>query len=403
MTMRVDIASQEYFRNPAAGIERLRASGLVVEVNFPIVGKVWVTTTQDLAARVLKESETFTLRKEGGTVAGLRWWMPGLIRTVADNMLTMDEPDHTRLRSIVDEAFRRRSVLDMEPRILAIADELADQLFAVGSPADLVERYARKLPISVICELLGLPQSDRPKFMAWTNSFTRVTGVIGFVSLLPALYAMKRYIEERLEIARAQGGEGLIAELIRVEKEGYRISPREMVAMVFLLLGAGTETTSHLISGAVYELVRNPSLRDWLAADWSRANLAIEEFLRFISPVQFSKPRFVRKDVDLGGIRLKKGDKIMAMLAAADMDPDANEHPEKLDLERRPNRHLAFGAGIHFCLGHQLARVEGKCALQALFKRWPKLELGVADSEIRWRERPGLSAIASLPVVVRPH
>ncbi len=119
----------------------------------------------------------------------------GLIRAVADNMLTMDEPDHTRLRGIVDEAFRRRAILDMEPRILAIADELAGELFAEGSPADLVERYARKLPLSVICELLGLPHADRPKFIAWTSSFTRLTGAIGFLGLIPALAAMKRYLE----------------------------------------------------------------------------------------------------------------------------------------------------------------------------------------------------------------
>jgi cytochrome P450 len=166
-------------------------------------------------------------------------------------------------------------------------------------------------------------------------------------------------------------------------------------------LGAGTETTTHLISGSVYELVKNPSLRDWLEEDWSRANFAIEEFLRFVSPVQFSKPRFVRKDVELGRARLRKGEKIMAMLAAANMDPEAIEHPERLNLERRPNRHLAFGTGIHFCLGHQLARVEGRCALQALFKRWPKLEVAVTDAQIRWRERPGLRAIEALPVVAR--
>ncbi len=402
MTLRTDFTSQEYFRNPTAGIDKLRASGPIVEVTFPIVGRVWITTTQELAARVLKDSRTFTLRRDGGIIAGLRWWMPGLIRAVADNMLTMDEPDHTRLRSIVDEAFRRRAILEMEPRILTIADELAGQLFVAGSPADVVERYARKLPLSVICELLGLPQADRPRFTAWTKSFTRLTGLFGLLGLIPALAAMKRYIERRLEAARTEDGDGLIAELVRVEKEGGRIRSREMVAMVFLLLSAGTETTTHLISGSVYELTRNPSLRDWLAEDWSRTDLAIEEFLRFISPVQFSKPRFVQRDVDLGSVRVKKGDKIMAMLAAADMDPHAFEHPGRLDLARQPNRHLAFGTGIHFCLGHQLARIEGKCALQALFKRWPKLELGVADSQIRWRERPGLRAIASLPVVAGP-
>jgi cytochrome P450 len=401
MASSVDLTSQNFFRDPAAVIERLRARGPVVEAKLPIVGKLWMTTTYEAAARVLKDSETFTLRNEGG-VAGLRWWMPGIVRAVADNMLTMDEPDHTRLRGIVDEAFRRRAILDLEPRILAIADELAGALFADGSPADLVERYARRLPLSVICELLGLPLSDRPKFMAWANTVARLTGPVSFLRMIGGLSAMKGYLEDRLQSAREHGGEGLIAELVRIEKEGGRINAREMVAMVFLLLGAGSETTTHLISGSVYELLKNPALRDWLEQDWSRLNLAVEEFLRFVSPVQVSKPRFVRKDIELDGVRLKKGDRIMAMVAAANMDPDANPNPERLDLQRRPNRHLAFGTGIHFCLGHQLARIEGACALQALFKRWPTLALAVAPAQIRWRSRPGQRALEKLPVMTRP-
>jgi cytochrome P450 len=173
---------------------------------------------------VLQDRKTFTLRKDGGAIAGLRWWMPGILRALANNMLTMDEPDHTRLRGIVDEAFRR-AILEMEPRILAIADGLASELFADGSPADLVERYARRLPLSVICELLGLPQADRPKFMVWTNSFARLTGVIGFLRLIPALAAMRRYLEGRLEAARETGGERLIAELVRV-KAGASVPAR---------------------------------------------------------------------------------------------------------------------------------------------------------------------------------
>ena len=167
MTLQADFASQDYFRDPTAAIEKLRATGPVVEVRFPLIGKVWTTTTQALADRVLKDTETFTVRKEDGTVAGLRWWMPPIVRTLANTMLSMDEPDHKRLRDIVDEAFRRRAVLEMEPHIQAMGDELAAELFAEGSPADLVERYARKLPLSVICELLGLPLADRPKFIAW--------------------------------------------------------------------------------------------------------------------------------------------------------------------------------------------------------------------------------------------
>ena len=399
MPLHADFASQDYFRNPAAAIEKLRAIGPVVEVRFPIIGKVWATTTQALADQVLKDTATFTIRKDNGDVAGLRWWMPGIVRTLAKSMLSMDEPDHKRLRDIVDEAFRRRAVLDMEPHIQALGDQLAAELFAESSPADLVERYARKLPLSVISELLGLPLADRAKFTAWAGGFTRFTGALGFFAMIPNVLAMRRYLERHLETVRRQGGEGLIAEIVRVEKEGGQISPDEIVAMVFLLLFAGHETTTHLISGSVFELLKNPGLRDWLEEDWSRVDLAVEEFLRFITPVQFTKPRFVRKDIELDGVHLRKGDRIMAMLAAANMDPEANPHPERLDLQRKPNRHIAFGTGIHFCLGHQLARIEGRCALKSLFQRWPELALAMDPSEITWRKRPGLKAIDRLPVV----
>ena len=398
MKLDMDFASQDFFRDPAAGLKKLQAAGPVVEVKFPLIGRVWMATTQETAARVLKDGRAFTLRKDDGTVAGLRWWMPRIFRVFANSMLNMDEPDHARLRGLVDEAFRRRAVLDMEPRIRAIADELAGDLFAQGSPADLVTRYARLLPLSVICELLGLPLGDRLKFIAWAGRATGVSSTLGFFRLVPTIAAMKRYLEQHMERVRTGGGEGLIAELVRVEKAGARLTRDEMISMVFLLLLAGHETTTHLISGSVFELAKNPGLRDWLAQDWSRADLAIEEFLRFVSPVQFSKPRFVRRDVDLGGARLKRGDQIMAMLAAANMDPAANAAPEKLELQRRPNHHIAFGTGIHFCLGYQLARLEGKCALQALYTRWPKLALAVKPEQIRWRSRPGLRAIVSLPV-----
>ena len=393
-----DFTSEAFFRDPLAGVAQLRAIGPAVATRFPIVGRVWVTTTYEAAARVLKDSTLFSLRREGGVLVGLPWWMPRFIATFANNMLTMDEPDHTRLRSIVDEAFRRRAVLDMEPHIRAIADRLADELFAGGSPADLVQRYARILPLSVICELLGLPPADRPKFIAWANSMAHLTNAFGFLRLIGGLIKIRRYLKERLRLAREEGGEGLIAELVRVEQEGGRITPDEMVSMVFLLLAAGSETTTHLISGSVYELLKNPGLRDWLEQDRSRVGLAVEEFLRFVSPVQFSKPRFVRRDVELDGVRLKKGDRIMAMLAAANMDPEANPHPERLDLARKPNRHLSFGTGIHFCLGHQLARIEGAYALRALFARWPNLKLAVPAADVRWRKRPGLRAIETLMV-----
>ncbi|MCK1743853.1 cytochrome P450 [Bradyrhizobium sp. 139] len=398
MTPRLDFTSEAFFRDPPKAIATLRMSGPVVATRFPLVGEVWITTTHEATAQVLKDSTNFTLRKEDGDVAGLRWWMPNYVRTIANNMLTMDEPDHTRLRSIVDEAFRRRAIVAMEPRIRVIADGLADELFANGRPADLVQRYARILPLSVISELLGLPPADRPKFIAWANAMSSLTGVVSFFRLLFAFRKMRAYLEQQLQIARMEGGEGLIGELVQVERECSQITPDEMVSMVFLLLAAGSETTTHLISGSVYEVLKNPALRDWLEEDWSRLPLAVEEFLRFVSPVQFSKPRYVRRDIELEGVRLRKGDRVMVMLAAANMDPAEHDHPERLDLQRKPNRHISFGTGIHFCLGHQLARIEAACALEALLTRWPRLGLAVEPAQIRWRRRPGIRALDRLPV-----
>jgi cytochrome P450 len=398
MTEPVDFASEAFFRDPGAVVARLRAVAPLVATTFPLVGRVWVTTTYEATAHVLKDSDNFTLRKDDGTVAGLRWWMPSTVTLLANNMLTTDEPDHTRLRGIVDEAFRRRAVLDMEPRIRAIADRLADELFANGEPADLVLRFARILPLSVICELLGLPQADRPQFIAWANAMGRLKGPVSFFRMIGVVKKMRRYFDDRLAEARAQGGEGLITELVRVESEGGRISGDEMVSMLFLLLVAGSETTTHLISGATFELLKDPAQRARLTSDWSGLGLAIEEFLRFVAPVQFSKPRYVRRDLALHGVKLKKGDRVMAMIVAANLDPAANEHSEELDIGRRPNRHLSFGTGIHFCLGHQLARIEAGCGLQALFTRWPRLQLAVKPADIRWRRRPGLHSIDKLPV-----
>ncbi len=396
--LHTDLTSEEFFRDPRGELRRLREAGPVVEVKLPLIGRVWMATTQETVSRVLKDGATFSLRKPDGNVAGMRWWMPRIIRTLAGNMLTVDEPDHSRLRGIVEEAFRRRAVLEMEPRIRSIAEGLAGELFAQGSPADLVSRYARLLPVSVICELLGLPLADRPKFMAWAARATSANSAIRFLRMVPTMMTMRRYLERQLELARQGQGAGLIAELVAVQQEGAPISNDEMVSMVLLLLFAGHETTTHLISGSVFELAKNPAPLNWLADDWSRADLAVEEFLRFVCPVQISKPRYVREEINLDGVRLKRGDRIIAGIAAANMDPAANPQPEKLDLARKPNRHVAFGTGIHFCLGHQLARLEARCALQALYTRWTNLTLAVAPDEIRWQRRPGMRSIVSLPV-----
>jgi cytochrome P450 len=207
MTSRKDFISQQFFRNQADAIARLRAQGPVLQVHFPIIGKVWITTTSEVAGRVLKDSETFTLRKADGSLGRIAWWLPPSMRAMADNMLTMDEPNHTRLRQIVDEAFRRRAILDMEPRIFAMAERLADELFAEGAPADAVARYARKLPLEVISELLGLPEEDRATFTAWSARVTHIKNFMSLFTLLPAMGAMRRYLARRLDKVRTEGGE----------------------------------------------------------------------------------------------------------------------------------------------------------------------------------------------------
>jgi len=171
-----------------------------------------------------------------------------------------------------------------------------------------------------------------------------------------------------------------------------------MVAMVFLVLGAGHETRAHVIAGGVYELLRDEGRWEWLGADEDRIAMAIEELLRFVSAVQFTKPRNVRRDVVIEGVQLKKGDVVMAMIAAANSDPTVINCPHRFDMERRPNRHVAFGAGPHFCLGHQLARLEIACALKALLQAYPDLRLAVSENEIRWKSRVGLRVIEKLPV-----
>ena len=257
--------NQDFFRNPAATFERLRAAGPVVEVRFPFVGRTWITTTHELTARVLKDSETFTMRKDDGAVTGMRWWMPRTIRAIANSMLNMDEPDHTRLRSIVDEAFRRRAILGMEPHILAIADELAGQLFTDGRP---------RRPCRALCAHSAAVRHLRTaRFAAggqarssWPGpAASRVSPVTMSLLRPDSSDVRDQAIYRAASRHRARAGRRGPDRGAGPRRAGRRpISADEMVAMVFLLLGAGTETTTHLISGSVYELTRNPKLRDWL-------------------------------------------------------------------------------------------------------------------------------------------
>ncbi len=394
----MEFTGQSFMRNPVPGLEKLRLEGPLVRRKVPIIGNIWITTTQEAANLVLKDNDHFSMRRADGKVTGVQWWMPRIITRLTSNMLTMDEPNHTRLRSIVDQAFHRRNILELETRINKLATHLADALFSEPNGGELVEKFARVLPLAVICEVLGLPQEDHALFSKWASSLTQVSGVWSFVRLTFALRPLTAYLERKIEEARSGNGNGLIRELAEVQSKGNSFSSDEILSMVFLLLMAGHETTTHAISGGVLALLQNPDQKERLLADWSRLDLAVEEILRFASPVQFTKPRNVKRDCTICGVSLSKGEKVMPMLLAANFDPAIFDNPESFDIERKPNRHMEFGTGIHFCLGHQLARIELKAAIRALWEHYPNLELAVDERDIQWVDRFGLRALRELRV-----
>lgn len=382
--------------NPFDAVSEMRKSGRLVRQKIPIIGKVWLTTDQEITTQILKDSENFGVRKPNGKVVGLQWWMPKTIQLLASNMLAMDGDEHKRLRQIVDRAFRREAIMALEPEIESLANEMVAQLFNDADEVGLVSTFARRFPLAVICELLGLPKQDRQKFATWAEGFTRINGVFDFIKLIPRLKAMTKYIKGRVEEARVSGGKGLIAELVVSQDQNNDMSDDELIAMVFLLLIAGHETTTHLISGGLLALLQNEDQKKWLCEDWDRANVAVEELLRFVTPVQMSKPRYAFADSEIGGVQVKKGELIMALFTAANFDEQLIEDPHLLKLDRKPNRHIAFGSGIHFCLGHQLARLEGKHAIKALFNQYP--DLALASDKIKFRKRVGLNALTELKI-----
>ena len=393
-----ELQSQSFMRNPAPKLTELRAKAPLVQFKIPILGKVWITTTQAATVQIFKDDANFTVRKNNGKVVGLSWWMPKLLTKLTSNMLSSDEPEHKRLRSIVDQAFHRRAVFALEPDIDSLTNEYASQLFAKETSADLITGFARILPLAVICKLLGLPQEDWSKFSKWAEGITTVNGVMSFLFAINKLKPLTRYIENRVAYEREHGGEGLIHELVHFKTEDRQLSDDELVAMVFLLLLAGHETTTHLISGGVLALLQHPEQLQALKDDWSKLDLVVEECLRFVTPVQTGKPRYVREACEVEGVKLAQGDLIMPMILAANYDPEIFENPDQFDISRKPNRHIGFGSGIHFCLGHQLARLEMKAAIRTLFEHYPDLELAIPEDEIRWHERFGLRSLKALPV-----
>ncbi|MFF1505664.1 cytochrome P450 [Streptomyces sp. NPDC058316] len=317
--------------------------------------------------------------------------------SVLRNMLRSDPPDHTRLRRLVSRAFTAHRVAELRPRIQEIADRLLDEIVPAGR-ADLIESYALPLPVTVISELLGVPVTDRHDFQRWTDDMVlrgneppdpaRVDG---------AWRRMRSYLTGLLEAKRARPGDDLLSALVVARDEQQGLDEDELIAMAFLLLVAGYVTTVNLIGSGIAALLAHPRQLRMLRDDPALLPGAIEEFLRYDGPVNPGIARFAREDVTLAGVDIPRGATVLIASAIADRDPEQFPDPDRLDIARRDNAHLAFGHGIHYCLGAPLARLEGQIAVGAVLRRLPRLALAVPPGELRWRPG-GLRGPEHLPV-----
>jgi cytochrome P450 len=394
-----NIASGAFKADPSPTFAAMRQAGPVIPIRLPFLGRVWVTTTHEATLAMVKDNELFVQegRHAGKSgVAGLQWWMPRSLKAVTNSMLQKDEPDHRRLRKLVDAAFARRDVLAMRGHIDQIADGILDG-FEGREDVDLAAEFSRRLPLAVISELLGLPPQDRDAFADMARRALSLTNTVSMILAMGSLGRMIDYVRGQIEAARRHPRPGLIGELIHAEEEGDKLDESELLSMIVLLLIAGFETTTHLISDSVIALEQHPDQKAWLLADPAeRLERAVEELARFASPVQSTKPRYVARDTEFFGQRLQRGELIMALVAAANADPAVFDRPQELRLDRFPNPHLVFSSGVHFCLGQQLARVETQSALSRLYARFPGLQL--APGPIEWLERLGIHGPRTLPV-----
>ena len=317
--------------------------------------------------------------------------------------LFMDPPDHTRLRSLVQKAFTPKTVENLRPRIQELVDDLMAPALEQGS-MEVIEDLAYPLPVRVITEMLGVPHEDHDTFKGWSRE---LAGALDPDFATPDDVAQRR---ERAAAAFVEYFQGLIADrrraprddllsaLITAEDEGHKLSEKELLSTLILLLVAGHETTVNLIANGVLALARNPDQLQRLREDPTLARTAVEEVLRFDPPVQFTA-RVALDDIDIDGTTLGKGDQAIVLVGAANRDPEHFPDPDTFDVGRQDNRHLAFGLGAHFCLGAPLARVEGQVALEALATRVEDLAIAVEQPE--YKTNIVLRGLAALPVTFR--
>jgi len=357
--------------------------------------KAWLVTRYDDVLTVLKD-ERFAK-----DISSTMRWLPGFARPLTQHMLNRDPPDHTRLRALATKAFSAGRIEKLRSRIEQVCEEL---LAAAprNEPFDLLRGYALPIPLTVIADLLGIPERDRLRFHSLVRGslpLAAPTGVMDIPVALSYFWFLIRYFRKLIADHRTHPQDDLVSALVEAEEAGDRLNEGELLGALMLLLSAGYETTVNLIASGALALLQHPEQRELFVRDSAVAEPAVEELLRFTSPVEIVLPRLAREEITLASEKIRQGELVAAVLGSANRDESKFSDPDRLDLTREPNKHLALGQGAHFCLGAQLARLEGQIALTTLFRQYPNLRLAQPAEKLRWRKLLPLRGLEDLPVV----
>jgi len=387
----------DYLQDPHAVHALLREVGPVSELVLPRGLKVWVVTRHEEARIALSDHRFSKNFSQAEDLFG-KHLQPGVPRrdfdqSFASHMLNMDPPDHTRLRKLVNKAFTARRMDALRPRIQEITDGLLDEM-AGKSQVDLLDALAFPLPITVICELLDVPLDQRDEFRVWSGTLLSNSTQ---EELNQAGASMYGFLSGLIKAKRENPGDDIFSALIHANEDDDRLNEAELISMAFLLLVAGHETTVNLIGNGVLGLLRNPDQLAALRADRSLLPNAIEEFLRLDGPINLATFRYTAVEVELGGVTIPEGELVLVSLLSANRDPEKFPEPDKLDITRATGGHVAFGHGVHFCLGAPLARLEGAIAVGSLLDRFD-LELAAEPETLRWKESTLLHGLERFPV-----
>jgi cytochrome P450 PksS len=398
--MSVNIASPGFKANPFPFYARLRAEAPVYRVPLPFGLSAWLVTRYDDVALVLKDERFAKDRLNAMTPAQLTRlpWIPKVLEPITRTMLDRDPPDHTRLRGLVSKAFTPRLIEGMRGRVEALCNRLLDRMRG-RERVDLIRKYAMQVPTTIIAEMLGVPAADRHNFTRWTKDLGLAgSSDWGILFALPSVWKLMRYVRKLVEERRAAPRNDLVSALAHAEEAGEQLSADELLGMIILLLFAGYETTVNLIGNGTLALLEHPDQMEKLRSDPGLIRPAVEELLRYASPVEATWNRFAREDVTIAGVTIPRGEMVFAVVASANRDERQFRDPNTLDITREPNKHLSFGLGAHFCLGAALARMEGQIAINSLLERATALRLCVPPEALRWRPGLGLRGLKTLPV-----